>query len=172
MIGHHVLSGASQLSCEDSQMSFERLLSVADSEGPTTSSSGKPHTSSNEAQQLHGELSKATKTIRGLNELLRESEESTVRLGEQAKLLKAEIRRLERNKEREEGVSNMEYLKNVVLKVYNRRAENQSGLTHRHFTPFELETIVSGWGECSLGYTSLCVYVVNPRCTCAARAVG
>ena len=40
-----------------------------------------------------------------------------MRFGEQAKLLKEEIRRLERNREREEGVSNMEYLKNVVLKV-------------------------------------------------------
>ena len=60
---------------------------------------------------------KAKKTIRDLTELLRESEEAGVRLGEQAKLLKEEIRRLERNKEREEGVSNMEYLKNVVLKV-------------------------------------------------------
>ena len=57
------------------------------------------------------------KTIRDVTELLRESEEVGVRLGEQAKLLKEEIRRLERNREREEGVSNMEYLKNVVLKV-------------------------------------------------------
>ena len=48
---------------------------------------------------------------------MRESEEAGVRLREQAKLLKEEIRRLERNREREEGVSNMEYLKNVVLKV-------------------------------------------------------
>ena len=67
--------------------------------------------------QFRKELAKARKTIRGLNELLRDSEEATVRLGEQAKLLKEEIRRLERNREREEGVSNMEYLKNVVLKV-------------------------------------------------------
>ena len=67
--------------------------------------------------QLRKQLAKAMKTIRGLNELLRDSEEATVRLGEQAKLLKEEIRRLERNKEREESVSNLEYLKNVVLKV-------------------------------------------------------
>lgn len=111
-----------QLSREDSQLSFERLLSRANSEDPSNPTSlSKSHTSNINGgmteSQLRKELSKAMKTIRGLNELLRDSEESTVRLGEQAKLLKEEIRRLERNKEREEGVSNMEYLKNVVLKV-------------------------------------------------------
>ena len=45
------------------------------------------------------------------------SEEVGARLSEQARLLKEEIRRLERNQEREEGVANMEYLKNIVLKV-------------------------------------------------------
>ena len=62
-----------------------------------------------------------------------------MRLGEQAKVLKDEIRRLvnlqrrnrkiivdnvlwfyfrlERNQEREEGLSNLEYLKNIILKV-------------------------------------------------------
>ena len=78
---------------------------------------GGRHGDSEEIVQLRNELTKATKTIEGLNELLRESEGATVRLGDQAKLLKEEIRRLERNKEREEAVSNMEYLKNIVLKV-------------------------------------------------------
>ena len=40
-----------------------------------------------------------------------------MRLTEQAKILKEEIRRLERNQAREEEISNMEYLKNIVLKV-------------------------------------------------------
>ena len=41
-----------------------------------------------------------------------------MRLTEQAKILKEEIRRLERNQARErEGISNMEYLKNIVYKV-------------------------------------------------------
>ena len=115
----------SQLSRDDSQLSFERLLSRADSEGPLTPlphSDTRPPTGRNgpisdNDPQVRRDLTKAKKTIRGLNELLRESEEATVRLGEQLKLLKEEIRRLERNKERVEGVSNMEYLKNVVLKV-------------------------------------------------------
>ena len=119
------LSHTLQLSREDSHLSFERLLSRANSEAPSNSISLGKSRSSNinggmSEAQLRKELAKAMKTIRGLNELLRDSEEATVRLGEQAKLLKEEIRRLERNKEREEGVSNMEYLKNVVLKVCQR----------------------------------------------------
>ena len=40
-----------------------------------------------------------------------------MRLTEQAKILKDEIRRLERNQERDKGISNMEYLKNIIIKV-------------------------------------------------------
>ena len=40
-----------------------------------------------------------------------------MRLTEQAKILKEEVRRQERNQQRETAVSNMEYLKNVVFKV-------------------------------------------------------
>ena len=40
-----------------------------------------------------------------------------MRLTEQAKILKEEIRRLERNQARENAISNMEYLKNIVFKV-------------------------------------------------------
>ena len=36
---------------------------------------------------------------------------------EQAKVLKEEVRRLERNQEREKHLANMEYLKNIILKV-------------------------------------------------------
>ena len=50
-------------------------------------------------------------------QLLNESEATVMRLTEQAKVLKEEIRRQERNQERETAVSNMEYLKNIVFKV-------------------------------------------------------
>ena len=40
-----------------------------------------------------------------------------MRLTEQAKVLKEEIRRQERNQQRENAISNMEYLKNVIFKV-------------------------------------------------------
>ena len=50
-------------------------------------------------------------------QLLNESEATALNLTEQAKILKAEIRRLERNEERETSISNMEYLKNIIYKV-------------------------------------------------------
>ena len=46
-----------------------------------------------------------------------DNEATIMRLTEQAKVLKEEIRRLERNQQRENAISNMEYLKNVVMKV-------------------------------------------------------
>lgn len=52
-------------------------------------------------------------------QLLNESEAAVLRLTEQAGVLKGEIRRLERNQERENAISNMEYLKNIVYKVCN-----------------------------------------------------
>jgi len=52
-----------------------------------------------------------------LFQLLNESEATVLRLTEQASVLKGEIRRLERNQERENAISNMEYLKNIVYKV-------------------------------------------------------
>lgn len=58
--------------------------------------------------KLYKQLKAGVKKIEHLTELLRESEASSVRLGDQAKLLKEEIRRYnvcERGRERErEGV--------------------------------------------------------------------
>lgn len=50
-------------------------------------------------------------------QLLNESETNNMHLAEQTKLLKEEIRRIEHNQERETSISNMEYLKNIILKV-------------------------------------------------------
>ena len=47
-----------------------------------------------------------------------------LRLTEQASVLKGEIRRLERNQEREDAISNMEYLKNIVYKVLHNIASD------------------------------------------------
>ncbi|KRX78518.1 GRIP and coiled-coil domain-containing protein 2 [Trichinella sp. T6] len=52
---------------------------------------------------------------RHLTELLYESESNNTRLEEQIRLLKDEIRRLNRNQEREQHIANAEYLKNVIL---------------------------------------------------------
>ncbi|KAL5464113.1 hypothetical protein EMCRGX_G033080 [Ephydatia muelleri] len=100
------------LSRENSQLSLEHLLlSTADSGadmGPTEKLSAAE-------ARLRQQLKVAGKKMEHLTELLHESEASSLRLGEQTKLLKEEIRRLERNQQREESVANMEYLKNVFL---------------------------------------------------------
>lgn len=52
-----------------------------------------------------------------LLQLSSENEATVMRLEEQAKILKEEIRRLERNQQREKEAANMEYLKNILLNV-------------------------------------------------------
>ncbi|KAM7098726.1 GRIP and coiled-coil domain-containing protein 2 isoform 1-T1 [Molossus nigricans] len=66
-------------------------------------------------EELMQKLSSTTKSVDHLNGLLRETEATNAILMEQIKLLKSEIRRLERNQEREKSVANLEYLKNVLL---------------------------------------------------------
>nr|XP_056717987.1 GRIP and coiled-coil domain-containing protein 2 [Euleptes europaea] len=66
-------------------------------------------------EELLQKLNTTTKSADHVNGLLRESEATNVILMEQIKLLKSEIRRLERNQEREKSVANLEYLKNVLL---------------------------------------------------------
>ncbi|ELU10899.1 hypothetical protein CAPTEDRAFT_155764 [Capitella teleta] len=65
---------------------------------------------------LKQNLAASQTKIEHLSELLNESEATVMRLTEQAKILKGEIRRMERNQEREKEISNMEYLKNIILK--------------------------------------------------------
>ncbi|XP_006873095.1 PREDICTED: GRIP and coiled-coil domain-containing protein 2-like [Chrysochloris asiatica] len=66
-------------------------------------------------EELVQKLNSTTKSADHLNGLLRETEATNAILMEQIKLLKSEIRRLERNQEREKSVANLEYLKNVLL---------------------------------------------------------
>jgi len=51
-------------------------------------------------------------------ELLNESELNNERLNEQVSFLKDEIRRIERNMDRAESISNLEYLKNIIIKFF------------------------------------------------------
>ncbi|XP_046852090.1 GRIP and coiled-coil domain-containing protein 2-like [Xenia sp. Carnegie-2017] len=74
------------------------------------------------------EILTARREIEHLSELLRESEATAMRLGEQAKVLKNEIRRLERNQEREEGLSNLEYLKNIIIKFLSQGSNEKEQL--------------------------------------------
>ncbi|XP_041115177.1 GRIP and coiled-coil domain-containing protein 2 [Polyodon spathula] len=66
-------------------------------------------------EELAQELNTATKSIEHMNGLLHETEATNAILMEQITLLKSEVRRLERNQEREKSVANLEYLKNVLL---------------------------------------------------------
>ena len=79
-----------QFSVDDGSLSFERLLSVAD--GELSSQQGLKQ-QQGDGQRFHKQLRAASKKIQHLTELLRESEASSLRLGDQAKLLKEEIRR-------------------------------------------------------------------------------
>ncbi|KAB0379360.1 hypothetical protein FD755_007144 [Muntiacus reevesi] len=66
-------------------------------------------------EELVQKLNSTTKSADHLNGLLRETEATNAILMEQIKLLKSEVRRLERNQEREKSAANLEYLKNVLL---------------------------------------------------------
>ncbi|XP_067889902.1 GRIP and coiled-coil domain-containing protein 2 [Heterodontus francisci] len=79
-------------------------------------------------EEITQKLNTATKSIDHLNGLLRETEATNAILMEQITLLKNEVRRLERNQEREKSIANLEYLKNVMLKFIflNAGSEKQS----------------------------------------------
>ncbi|KAG7277674.1 hypothetical protein CRUP_024494, partial [Coryphaenoides rupestris] len=83
-------------------------------------------------QELSQQLTTATRSIEHMNGLLHETEATNAVLMEQ--LLKSELRRLERNQERDKSVSNMEYLKNVLLKFIflNSGTERQALLPVIH----------------------------------------
>ncbi|XP_041662723.1 GRIP and coiled-coil domain-containing protein 2 [Cheilinus undulatus] len=66
-------------------------------------------------EELSQKLSTATRSMEHMNCLLHETEATNAVLMEQITLLKSEVRRLERNQEREKSVANLEYLKNVLL---------------------------------------------------------
>ncbi|KAK1167847.1 GRIP and coiled-coil domain-containing protein 2-like [Acipenser oxyrinchus oxyrinchus] len=66
-------------------------------------------------EELAQKLNTATKSIEHINGLLHDTEATNAILMEQIMLLKSEVRRLERNQEREKSVANLEYLKNVLL---------------------------------------------------------
>ncbi|KAF7709806.1 GRIP and coiled-coil domain-containing protein 2 [Silurus meridionalis] len=66
-------------------------------------------------EELTNKLNTASRSMEHMNRLLHESEATNAILMEQINLLKSEMRRLERNQEREKSVANLEYLKNVLL---------------------------------------------------------
>ncbi|CAL1276090.1 unnamed protein product [Larinioides sclopetarius] len=91
---------------------FEKLLQSPHDELSTSAS----FISNQDNEKLLSDLNAANKKIEHLSEVLNESESTNLRLSEQVRVLKEEVRRLERNKEREQHAENLEYLKNVFIK--------------------------------------------------------
>lgn len=123
--------------------------------------------SHHDVEIIQEKLNVAVKRNDHLTELVNESEAHVMRLTEQAKILKEEIRRLERNTERETETRNMEYLKNILLKFLTLGVGDERNqlvpvmTTMLKLSPEEKDTIVkvaqgeeassaqqpSGWGS-------------------------
>jgi hypothetical protein len=91
-----------------------RLNVINNNETTSTSSDRGQY----ECQHTDDELDRTRTRLLNMTELYNESESNNVRLIEQVSLLKDEIRRIERNIERAESISNLEYLKNVIVKFF------------------------------------------------------
>ena len=78
-----------------------------------------------ERQRMEEEMNKTKYRLLNTTELLNESELNNVRLSEQVAVLKDEIRRIERNMDRAESISNLEYLKNIVLKFFILKSSHE-----------------------------------------------
>ncbi|XP_040913023.1 GRIP and coiled-coil domain-containing protein 2 [Toxotes jaculatrix] len=76
-------------------------------------------------EELVQKLTTATRSMEHMNSLLHETEATNAVLMEQITLLKSEVRRLERNQEREKSVANLEYLKNVLLQFIFLRSGSE-----------------------------------------------
>uniref|UniRef100_A0A4W6FIA4 GRIP and coiled-coil domain containing 2 n=1 Tax=Lates calcarifer TaxID=8187 RepID=A0A4W6FIA4_LATCA len=76
-------------------------------------------------EELSQKLTTATRSMEHMNSLLHETEATNAVLMEQITLLKSEVRRLERNQEREKSVANLEYLKNVLLQFIFLRSGSE-----------------------------------------------
>lgn len=145
-IDDEVASVQSKLNGNGSQSSFipfEQLLSSQLSEDTASI-----RTIESEETTVRSSLAASEKQIEHLTVLLNESEATVLRLTEQASVLKGEIRRLERNQERENAISNMEYLKNIVYKFLTLKGGNERTqlvpvlTTMLKFSPEEKEQLV------------------------------
>jgi len=99
---------------DDDQNSDFDLEKIIQSPGRSFSISQRSESFANidsaeQLQKLHAKFEHA-------NSVLHETEAANARLTEQTGLLKNEIRRLEKNQERQMNIHNLEYLKNVIFK--------------------------------------------------------
>ncbi|XP_054167497.1 GRIP and coiled-coil domain-containing protein 2-like [Oppia nitens] len=76
-------------------------------------------------QDFTKHLTFAQNKVEKLTQLLEDSESNNILISEQNRVLKEEIRRLERSIERTEVANNLEYLKNVVVKFITLNGEQE-----------------------------------------------
>ncbi len=73
-----------------------------------------------EFSKLESRASAAERRVAHISLLLSETESENARLSELANVLKEEIRSYQRSEERSKHIENLEYVKNIILKVsYN-----------------------------------------------------
>ncbi|KAM3935491.1 GRIP and coiled-coil domain-containing protein 2 [Leptodactylus fuscus] len=101
---------------------LEQLLSSPESKTAADIPQWQPELSK---EELTEKLNTSSKSVEHLSCLLHETEATNAMLMEQITLLKNEIRRLERNQEREKSVANLEYLKNVLLQFIFLKAGSE-----------------------------------------------
>ncbi|GFY52063.1 GRIP and coiled-coil domain-containing protein 2 [Trichonephila inaurata madagascariensis] len=103
---------------------FEKLLQSPRDELNISSN----YISNQDCDKIIADLNASNKKIEHLTEVLNESESTNLRLSEQVRVLKEEVRRLERNKEREQHAENLEYLKNVFIKFATLEACSEKAM--------------------------------------------
>uniref|UniRef100_A0A8C5M5B0 GRIP and coiled-coil domain containing 2 n=1 Tax=Leptobrachium leishanense TaxID=445787 RepID=A0A8C5M5B0_9ANUR len=104
--------------------SLEQLLNTSDLR-PDKFAEPPPWHPELSKEELAQKLSTTSKSVDHMSGLLHETEATNAILMEQITLLKNEIRRLERNQERDKSVANLEYLKNVLLQFIFLKAGSE-----------------------------------------------
>ncbi|KAL6722631.1 hypothetical protein Aduo_017739 [Ancylostoma duodenale] len=99
---------------EIQEETLEEIL-FGDSDANTEANSGDAPTMLS-VPALVEEIERLNKNLQHARELLNETEATNATLVDQSRLLKEEIRRLQRNEERLNHVENTEYLKNIIIK--------------------------------------------------------
>ncbi|XP_062910118.1 GRIP and coiled-coil domain-containing protein 2 [Mobula hypostoma] len=122
--GMEMTETESVLSTSSQVASLEQLLSFPETKSDVPQWQPEPT-----KEEIAQKLNTATKSIDHLSGLLRDTEATNAMLMEQITLLKSEVRRLERNQEREKSIANLEYLKNVMLKfIFLNAGSEKQGL--------------------------------------------
>ena len=102
-------------SCSSSiQSHVNPLLEILNSKDDSDSPQSSNHFENNHLDSL--DIGNFKKQLNDLSQLLKESESNNALLVEQNRVLKEEIRRIQRSIERADIVQNMEYLKNILVK--------------------------------------------------------